>query len=354
MPVSGPQRRTTLRTLLLTATAIVGVSTAANAESEIKVMTSIKPVHSLVAGVMAGVGEPGLIVEGASTPHAYSLKPSQAAALQNANVVFWIGHDLEAFLEGPIETLSEGARVVELMDAHGLTKLSFREGGAFEAHDHGDHDDHDDHGHDDHAKAEKHDDHGHDDHGHDDHAKAEDHDDHAHGDTDPHVWLDPMNAKALVHEIEEALVAADPAHASAYEANAEALMKRLDALMAEVSSDVEPVKGRGFITFHDAYQYFETRFGLAASGVITVSPEVVPGAARVAEIQAKVKELGATCVFSEPQFEPRIIQVVTEGTDARTGVLDPLGAALDNGPDLYFELIRNMGQSLSGCLSKAS
>ena len=163
-----------------------------------------------------------------------------------------------------------------------------------------------------------------------------------------------MNAKALVHEIEEALVAADPAHASIYEANAKALMARLDALVAEVSQDVAPAKGRGFITFHDAYQYFEKRFDLEASGVITVSPEVVPGAARVAEIQAKVKELGATCVFSEPQFEPRIVQVVTEGTQARTGVLDPLGADLSVGPDLYFELIRNMGRRLAGCLANAS
>jgi len=182
---------------------------------------------------------------------------------------------------------------------------------------------------------------------HDDHG----HDEHAHGEFDPHIWLDPVNAKALVHEIEETLAKADPENASKYEANAEAVEKKLDALVAEITSEVEPAKGKGFIVFHDAYQNFEKRFGLAASGSITVSPEVVPGAARIQELQGKVKELGATCVFSEPQFEPKIITTVTEGTSAKTGVLDPLGAGIEDGPELYFTLIRNMAASFKKCLS---
>ena len=310
------------------------------AQAEVKVVASIKPIHSLVSAVMEGVGEPSLLVKGAGSPHTYALKPSQAKQLQEADLVFWMGHDLEAFLENSIESIATNAKSVPLMDAHGLTKLGFREGGAFE--DHGDHDDHkkDDHGHNDHDdhKKDDHDDHGHDDHGH--------------GETDPHVWLDPVNAKALVHEIEEALTEADPANVAAYEANAENMMSRLDDLVAEIDTALEPVKGRGYVVFHDAYQYFEARFGVSAIGSITISPEVLPGAERVAKLQDKVRDLGVTCVFSEPQFKPKLVVTITENTNAGTGVLDPLGTSINDGPNLYFTLIRNMAASLKDCLLK--
>lgn len=329
-----------VKSLLLATSFLVGSSWAAHADPH--VVASIKPVHSLVAGVMEGVGEPGLIVEGAGSPHTYALKPSQARMLQAADVVFWIGHELEAFMEKPVETLAANAKSVELIDAHDLVKLEFREGGAFDAHDHDDHASHDDHDHG-HDKKEA---------GHDhDHGA---HDDHAHGAFDPHIWLDPMNAKALVHEIEEALSETDPENAARYEANAEALMARLDALTAEVSAELEPVKGKGFIVFHDAYQYFEKRFGVTAAGSITVSPEVMPGAERVTEIRAKVQDLGAACVFAEPQFEPKLVATVTEGTNAKSGVIDPLGAELESGPDLYFNVIKGMATSIKACLSEGS
>ena len=375
------------RSLLLSTTVLS--ASVATAEADINVVASIKPVHSLVAAVMEGVGTPDLIVDGAGSPHTYALKPSQAGNLQNADLVFWIGDRLETFLEKPIESIATKAKSVTLIESHGLNQLKFREGGAFDSHDHehdeDGHDDHghddhaedkhDDHGHDDHAK-DKHDDHGHDDHaedkhddhGHDDHAEdkhddhghddhAEDkhddhgHDDHGHDGYDPHVWLDPVNAKALVHEIEEALSDADPANAGTYEANATALMGRLDALVEEVQTELNPVKGRGFVVFHDAYQHFETRFGISAIGSVTVSPEVMPGAERIRELQEKVNSLDASCVFSEPQFEPKLVSTVTENTNAGTGVLDPLGASIPDGPGLYFTLIRNMASALKECLS---
>ena len=187
------------------------------------------------------------------------------------------------------------------------------------------------------------------------HAKKEhgdhgDQDEHGHGEFDPHVWLDPINAKAIVHEIEEALVKADPKHASTYEANAHKMMEKLDALVAELREELEPVHEKGFIVFHDAYQYFEQRFDVAAIGSITVSPEVMPGAERVSELLEKILELNATCIFSEPQFEPKLVETLVKGTGARTGMLDPLGATLPKGPDLYFQLIRNMASSLKTCL----
>ena len=342
------------KTLLLASTVLA--ASVFTARAEINVVASFKPVHSLVAAVMEGVGTPGIIIEGAGSPHTYALKPSQAQMLEKANVVFWIGHELEAFLEKPLETIASKATSVELVDAHGLVKLGFREGGAFEKHKH---DDHAEEG-DDHAKEEA----GHDDHDHEkkvvadqdhDHAKEEaGHEGHDHGAFDAHVWLDPVNAKAMVHDIEAALAKADPANADRYDANAKAVSAKLDTLVAEVSAELAPVKGKGFIVFHDAYQYFENRFGVQAAGSITVSPEVMPGAERVGEIRSRIKELGAACVFAEPQFEPKLVTTVTEGTDARPGVIDPVGSSLENGPELYFTLIRSMATSLTDCLAGAS
>ncbi len=296
------------------------------------VVTSIKPVHSLVSAIMQGVGKPELIVDGAASPHTYNLKPSNARALQEAKVVFWVGPGLEAFLEKPLESLGSDAIVARLDNAPGLVKLPFREGGAFEAHDDGDEHDHDH-------------DHAADDHGHDDH------DDH-HG-FDTHLWLDPMNAKAMAAEITTTLVAADPANALTYEANAKALDEKLDALDEEIAATVSPVKDKPFIVFHDAYQYFEHRYHIRVAGSITVSPETIPGAERVSEIHRKVGDLGATCVFAEPQFEPRLVDVVIEGTKAKSGVLDPEAATLPAGPDLYFTLMRGIAGSMRNCLASA-
>ncbi|MEO1702377.1 MAG: zinc ABC transporter substrate-binding protein ZnuA [Pseudomonadota bacterium] len=331
-------------------------SSAVPASADVNVVASIKPVHSLVAAVMEGVGTPELIVEGAGSPHTYALKPSQAQSLQDADVVFWIGHELEAFLKGPVETLSASAKSVELINAHDLIKLEFREGGAFDEHDRDDHDDHD------HSAEAGHDDHGHretaeaghdHDHGHEETADAG-HDGHDHGEFDAHIWLDPVNAKAMVNEIEEVLAQADPSNAVQYEANAEVVLAKLDALTAEITVDLAPVHDKGFIVFHDAYQYFEKRFDVTAAGSVTVSPEIIPGAARVAEIREKVQELGATCVFAEPQFEPKLVATVVEGTAAKSGVIDPLGATITEGPELYFDLIRNMATSVKTCLSESS
>ena len=373
-----------IRPVLLATTILTAGMTTALAD--VKVVASIKPVHSLVAAVMQGVGTPDLIVEGAGSPHTYALKPSQAKQLQQADLVFWMSHDLEAFLEKSIDGIATKAVSIPLMESHGLATLNFRKGGAFDDHAHDDHDDHDDEKHDDHDhekhddhEDEKHDDHDHekhddhddekhddhddekhddhehkkhDDHEHEKHDDHEGHDDHGHEGVDPHVWLDPENAKTMVHEIEEALAKADPANAATYESNAEAVTAQLDSLVAEIDGELAPVKGRGYIVFHDAYQYFENRFGVSAIGSITVSPEVLPGAERVSDLQEKVRSLDATCVFSEPQFEPRLVATITENTNAGTRVLDPLGASIDNGPNLYFALFRNMARSLKDCLSR--
>lgn len=302
-----------MKKLVFLLAAIVFFGTAGSeASARTTVLASIKPLHSLVAAVMEGAGKPGLIVDGAGSPHAYSLKPSQAAEMEEAILIFWIGPQLEAFLEKPLETIAASANSVALMEAPGLTALEPREGGAFDGHD--------------------------------------DHERDAHGHIDPHVWLDPQNAKVFVRQVAKALIAADPANASLYEANASKVSNRLDRLLAEVENTLGPVKGRPFIVFHDAFHYFENRFGIAAAGSIMVTPDIMPGAERMREIRGLIVELGAVCVFAEPQFAPKLIPVAIEGTGAKTGVLDPLGASLKNGPDLYFELIRALAGSIRECL----
>jgi zinc transport system substrate-binding protein len=295
------------------------------------VVASIKPVHSLVAAVMAGVGEPTLIVRGAASPHTYALRPSDAAALENADLVFWTGAGLELFLADALTTLSGNATVVELAGTPGITLLPVRQGGAFEAHSREGED----------AEAP---DHAEDDHAHQGHADG----DHAEGDM--HFWLDPQNAVLMVDAIAGALAAADPANAAAYTANAEREKTELAALEAELATMLAPVAGKPFLVFHDAYQYFENRFDLAVAGSVTVTPDVMPGAQRIDALRARVTQLSATCVFAEPNFEPAIISAITEGSTAQAGVLDPEGGALSEGPDLYPELLRGLAHSLVDCL----
>lgn len=500
--------------------ALLGGTAVADVPS---VAVDIAPVHSLVARVMQGIGEPDLIVPSGESPHSFSLRPSSAEAMQNADVVFWVGEDLTPQLRDAIETLADDASVTALLEADGIELLDFRESALFEAHEHGDHDDHghNDHGHEDHADHDDHDhdhdhdeakaddhDHAHDDHAHDDHddhghseAKAHDddhdhghahgahafewaglfeleagtynwsfakvdggyadpamrmvvlsadnieaveetaeelleadeseekmdgdalepqnvaytlsfdneqemtifsvtiaedgkyafftehmpfefeadehffkdtdgvdvepvaqepegghhdhdhgHDEHAHGDHDPHAWLSPQNASVWFNVIAGQLSAADPDNAGAYFANAAAGREELEALAAEVNATLDPVKGGSFIVFHDAYQYFETDFDFPAAGAISIGDASDPSPARIAEIQGRIHNEGVDCVLAEPQFNPGIVATVLEGTEANTGVIDPLGASLELGPELYPQLIRNMAKTLADCL----
>ncbi len=293
-----------------------------------KVVVSIKPIHSLVASVMHGVGEPTLLVRGGASPHSYTMKPSDAKALSAADLVVWVGPELESFLEKPLRANAPRATLLTLMDLKGLTLLETREGGAWDAHDHG-----------------KKRGHGHQDHDHKDHDHADEH-----GELNTHIWLDPANARAIVEAAAEALAAGDPANAEAYRKNADRKLQELDALDAELKAALAPVKDKPFVVFHDAYQYFEARYGLSAVGSITVSPDRRPSAKRLSAIRAKIGGLGAACVFAEPQFEPTLVRTVVEGTKARTGVLDPEGSELPEGEALYPTLMRNLAASLRGCL----
>jgi len=315
--------------------------------AKIKVVASIKPIHSLASYLMDGVGKPDLIVDGYASPHGFALKPSHAKMLQNADLVFWVGEDLENFLEKPLKSIAKKAEKIELMEIKGLKKLEFRERNIFEGHDdheHGHkkdkHDDHKGHGH----KEDKHDDHK--GHGHKE-DKHDDHKGHAHGEHDPHIWLDPMNAKVILSEMAEHLIENDQENASKYKANLKKAHKDLDKLTKKVKSELN--KNFKSIVFHDAYQYFEKRFGVNVLGAFTVNTDVLPGAEQLSEIREVIEHEKVSCVFSEPQFNPDIIKAVAKDTKIKTGVIDPLGATLNPGKTLYFDLISNMSKSFKGC-----
>jgi len=302
-----------LRLMFVVAVAVAALGLLApTAAAAPKVVASIKPIHSLIAGVMEGVGEPDLIVAGGASPHLYALKPLDAKRLARADVVFWIGPIFESFLEKPLATLAGKAEIVELDRAPGIALLPAREGGAWEEEEHH------------HAASAL--------------------------EQDGHLFLDPENAKAIVRIAVARLAALDRANAAHYAANGSALERRLDALDAALLQRLAPLGGRRFVVFHDAYQYFERRYGLAAIGSITVTPESQPGMRRLQAIREKIRTLGARCVFREPQFEPRLVDVVVSGTAARTGVLDPEGALLAHGPELYFELMNGLADGLVRCL----
>ena len=317
--------------LTITIFLIFGLKSSVNAD--VNVVTSIKPIHSLASYVMDGVGKPDVIVDGYNSPHGFSLKPSHAKMIEKADLIIWVGEDLEAFLEKPLNTIAKKAVNVEIMDLSGVKKLKFREKNIFEGHD--------DHGHG--HKEKKHDDHGHKKAKHDDHG----HEGHAHGEHDPHVWIDPMNAKVIVKEIEKQLVKLDPDNSSKYKANSKKAQSELDNLTKNIKKDL---KGDlRFVVFHDAYQYFENRFGIKVLGALTVNPDVLPGAEQLSEIREVIEHEKVNCLFSEPQFNPAIIKSIAKDTKIKTGVLDPLGATLDKGKGMYSELLQSMNASFKGC-----
>ena len=303
------------------------------AKAEIKVVASIKPIHSLASYLMDGVGKPDLIVDGYASPHGFAMKPSHAKMLQNADLIFWVGEDLESFLEKPLNSIAKKAEKIELMEIKGLKKLEFRERNIFEGHD--------DHGHDEHKKEDEHKEHGHKEDKHDDHHE------HAHGEHDPHIWLDPMNAKVILKEMAEHLIENDQKNASTYKANLKKALKDLDKLTKKVKSELN--KDFKSIVFHDAYQYFEKRFDVNVLGAFTVNTDVLPGAEQLSEIREIIEHDKVSCVFSEPQFNPDIINAVAKDMNIKTGVLDPLGATLTPGKTLYFDLISNMSKSFKSC-----
>ena len=312
----------TMKKIHLISTLIGLLAFSTLAKADLKVVTSIKPIHSLASYIMDGVGSPGLIVDGYNSPHSFQLKPSHAKMLEQADIIFWIGEDLENFLEKPLATIAKKAEKIELLEIKGIKKLKFRERNIFEEHE-----EHDDHGDD--AKKKEHD----------------DHEGHGHGEYDPHIWLDPINAKVILSEITEHLIENDSKNASTYKSNLAKALAKIDKLIIDVITETNT--DLSYVVFHDAYQYYENRFNVNILGAMTVNPDVMPGAEQIHEIHEVIEHDNVSCILSEPQFNPDIIKSIAKDTNVKTGVLDPLGANLKPGKDLYFDLIRNMSASFN-------
>lgn len=311
-----------------------------------RVAADIQPVHSLVARVMEGVGEPSLIVQPGASPHAYAMRPAQARWLQEADAVFWIGPRLEPWLEDAIATLAPDAVTVELLDVPGTTTLDLRTGATFAPQDHRH----------DHAEAEGHEHHDHGAVADDEHEQESEEADHDHAarahprdGIDSHAWLDPENGKVWLDVIAATLGEIDPDNAEAYAANAAAGKAGIDVAAAEAREILAPVSDLRFVVFHDAYQYFESRFDLSAAGAIALSDASDPSPARIEEVQNAVQVLGVTCVLAEPQFNQGLVRTVTDGSDVKSGVIDPMGSDIATGTDFYPQLIRSVAEELAAC-----
>jgi len=292
--------------------ALLGSSAIADVPN---VSVDIAPLHSLVASVMNGVGVPNLIIPSGSSPHDHQLRPSEAKAMQDANIVFWMGEELTPWMENAVKTLSSNASITTLLENDKTSLLEFREGALFEAHDH-------------------------------DHEEHDEHDDEEH---DPHAWLSPNNAKAWLDVIAAQLSSYDPENAGVYFTNAASTKSEIEMIIAEINLTLDPIRGGKFIVFHDAYQYFENDFDFRASGAISIGDASDPSPARIAKIQKRIRDEEINCVLAEPQFKANLVQTVMEGSQANTNVIDPLGVGLKPGVSLYNKLIKNMAQSLTDC-----
>ena len=315
---------------LVFATLVAGGMARAEVPS---VAADIAPVHALVARVMDGIGAPDLIVPPGATPHGHTLRPSEARALQQADIVVWIGPDLTPWLANSIATLAADATAIALLVTPEARILDLRDGALFEATEDG-------HGPGDDDGASMRETEG---------AHAGD-DEADHGGRDPHAWLDPGNARVWLDVIAAEISKADPENVDSYLANAAAGKAELDELVREIDDILEPVRDRDFIVFHDAYQYFESAFDMPATGTIAFGDAARPGPARVDAIRARVSEANVTCVLAEPQFNRDLVETVLDGTRARAATLDPLGSDLSPGAQLYPDLLRGLARALAGCL----
>ena len=295
------------------------------AASDLKVVVSIKPFHSLVSTVMQGVSEPALLLNGNNSPHTYSLRPSAAVKLQNADLIFWGGENLEGFLAKPIYSLAAGARVVSFEDTPGLILHPFRSGKEWQKLD---------------PESEN----------DQDHLKKQEI--HRLPGNDPHIWLDPYNAQKITQNLVQILSEFDPENAQTYHSNGKKTKLRLSDLNIQLETKMSSVSSKSYIVFHDAYQYFEKRYRLNPITSVAGSSGHSISVGRLIDIRKKIKNKNVICIFTEPQFPPKLVQTVISGTAVKKGILDPIGTSISPGPELYFTLLKNISHSISTCFKK--
>ena len=314
----------------LTASALAGLATPAAAQVP-RVITDIPPVQALVAQALGDLGQPVLLLDKGADAHSFQLRPSQAAALAEADLVVWIGPEMTPWLDRAVEGLATDVAQLRLLEAEGTHLRSFGEDPAE------DHDDHaDEAGHDHAAEPAAEDGHEH---------------DHAHDGVDPHAWLDPANAQLWLGLIAAELARLDPANAATYQANAAQAQAEVAALDARLDAALAPVRDKPFAVFHDAYGYFADHYGLTIAGTVALGDAAPPGAAHLAELQASLGK--ALCIFPETQHDPKMVETLAADTSLRIGgALDPEGVGLEPGPQVYGAILSGMTDTLIACLEQ--
>lgn len=280
------------------------------------IAVSITPFYALVAAIIKNTDtpEPILLVKPGASPHQYALRPSDLQALNQADIVFWAGPEYETFLKRPLDNLKAERphlKVITFESTPHLIRLPMRQGVNWEL-------EHDHH--------------------------------HHHGDMDMHFWLDPENAILMAETIVQQLSLLDPAQASHYQQNGKELRVALQALNHWLNAQLKPFRNIPFIVFHDAYQYFQHRYGLNIVGSITIHPEAPPSAKRIAEIRSTIFKTKAKCVFSEPQFQPKLVESLIDDLNIHSGELDPIGNEDEKNADGYFMLLNRLANSMTQCL----
>lgn len=287
--------------------------TISSAQAEVRVLTSIKPLQLIAAAVQDGVGKPEVLLPPGASPHHYALRPSDVRRVQEFDLLYWIGPDMEGFLPRVLKS-----RTMPVVAVQSLPGLHLRHFAADSA-----------------SHEEEHEEHDH---------------DHRPGSLDAHLWLSSLNARVIAAKMAADLSAADPANAARYSSNAKAFTARLDVMDARIKGRVAGIAGKPFFVFHEAFDYFEDAYGLKHAGVFSVAAEVQPGAQHVAAMRARLTEVGKTCVFSEPPLRPRLAETLTAGLPAKLAELDALGSNTPVNATGYELLLNKLGDDLVGCL----
>ena len=293
------------------------------------VVSTIQPINSLVNAVIGNTGKTISLIPAKASPHEYKLKPSDTKKLQNANIIFFVSDHLESSVTKVFKNLPKNIKIINLMEEAGIKHLAIRDSEAWERHDHHHgHGDDDDHDHDKHSKK------------HDDHEKED----------DVHVWLSPDNAIKIVQKVNKVLSLYFPENSKIYNDNTTKFIDKIRNLKMELVKELSPIKNKPYIVFHDAYQYFEKTFELNAVGSVALEGDIASSPKQISFIKDKIIKSKASCVFQEPQFDSKLVKIVLEGTNAKTGTLDPHGVNITGNKDFYLQLLKNMAKSLKECL----
>ncbi|QTF08153.1 zinc ABC transporter substrate-binding protein ZnuA [Brenneria izadpanahii] len=332
------------------ASALMASGASINAASA-EVVTSIRPLGFIASAITEGITPTEVLLPNGASPHDYALRPSDVQRLQSAELIIWVGPEMEAFLTKPLSQIAP-AKQITLAELPAIKAELIKE--AEHHHDHDDND-HDEHHNDSHDNEHHHDGEHSDEHSHAAVSEPEEEGDgHHHGEYNMHIWLSPEMSKQAAIAIHAKLLELMPQNKDKLDANLLYFTDKIAQTDKKIANMLAPVRNKGYFVFHDAYGYFEQRYGLSPLGYFTINPAIQPGAQRLHQIRTQLVEHKAVCVFAEPQFRPAVINAVAKGTDVRLGVLDPLGSDIALGQDSYVNFLSQLSSQYLSCLEEKS